>query len=221
MKHRFFILFKNEVKLAISTSESFLSPAFFVFLIFLLFQMGESPALSWERGVFLSWMAPLLAGWLRMSRTFDLETDGGVMEGLRLIPGTAFLIILSKWLVNFAFILFLEAFSVALTILLFNLNHPFVFIKALSLPLILGAFGYSLLATFFAGLLMDHPRRDMILPVIGYPLLIPLVLGVIKCVSFGISGESFAWNADWLKILTGFNIIYLILVLIMWDTTTE
>ena len=77
----FSILFRNEIRLLFKTSEALLSPIFFVFLIFLLFQLGESSSLiNLERAVFLAWMAPLLAGWLRMSRTFESETEGGVID---------------------------------------------------------------------------------------------------------------------------------------------
>lgn len=210
----FSTLLKNEIRLVFRTSEALLSPAFFVFLIFLLFQMGTM-APSINQAYFLSWLAPLLAGWLRMSRTFELEVEGGVMEAIHLIPGASFRMILAKWFVNFSYLLFLELFSIILAILLFNLNQPLDFLRALSLPFILGSFGYSLLATFFSGLLRDHPRRDMILPVIGYPLLIPLVLGVVKGVVFTSTG--FSWDGAWIQMLLGFDIIYLILVLMVWN----
>lgn len=207
-----FIFLRNELNLVFKTKESLFSLFFFAFLLSLLFVFGFPTGGNLVPILPFIWLATLFGGILRMNRTFEAENEGGVLDGIRMIDGAPLPFFVSKLLTNFIFILLIEAISIFFVLLFFNPPEPFFQLKFFIYPLVLGALGLAVIGTTFSGMLVSHKRKELILPVISYPLMMPLIVGVVK------SGEG---SLVWLRLLGGFDIIYLVASLLVYEMLLE
>lgn len=220
---QFVTLFQNELLLTTRNKESFLSLVFFCFLVILVFDLG----FSFQTAMILPlvfpfvWLATLFGGILRMNRTFEPEGSGEVFSGLRVIPKIAVPYFLSKFIINFFFILLIEVIVLFLVIFLFNVAQPVVYLKNGVIPFVLGAFGFACVGTVFSSMLITHKRKDLILPVILYPILVPIIVGVIKSFTYSVQGDLIGLEITWIKILGIFDIVYFVLSLLVFETLME
>ena len=217
------VLLKKEFILINRSRESLISVFFFSFLIILIFHFGFSlEGLNLVPFVLpFIWLAVLFGGMLRMNHTFEPENEGKVLDGLRLVKGIAVPFFLSKFLLNFIYVLFLELVAFFLVIIFFNLHAPFTYLSSVWLPFILGGFGFSCVGTTFASMVINHSRRNLILPVIVYPIIAPLIIGVLKSIVYGVDGRLLGLDASWLQILITFDVIYLVLSIMVFDVLLE
>lgn len=217
------IFFKNELRLNLRTKESFISMVFFSLLVILVFHFGF--ALDKETTASLAgpmiWVATLFGGMLRMNRTFEMENEGSLFDSLRLIKGAAVPFFLSKFLINFIFILVLEILIFGFVIFLFNIAGPGEYLRLFWLPFLLGGFGLACIGTTFSGMVVSHGKKDLILPIIAYPILVPVIIGVMKSVEYSVLGIPLEINYTWIKVLVAFNVIYFILSLIVYESILE
>ena len=216
----FWLLLRKEFLLGVRTRESLISSLFFTFLIVLIFHLGFSLDESGNVIPYLAsfiWLAALFGGMLRLNQTFEPENEGKVMDGMRQIPGIAAPFFLSKFVYNLFFIIVLMVFTGAMLVLLFNLREPFVYFSWVALPLFLGAVGLACIGTVFSNMVISHNRREIILSVISYPILIPLIMGVLKAVVYTAGGQILGVDAAWIKILSVFDMVFLILALGVFD----
>lgn len=121
------------------------------------------------------WGALAFAGTLGLSRAFDREREGDTMRALLLSPAPRLAILLGK-AAAMAVLIGVVAVVVAPVItLLFNLDGGFL-LGPVALALLLGVIGIAIIGTVFAAMLLRVRSRDVLLPVILYPILIPLFL---------------------------------------------
>lgn len=215
----FFTLLKKEFLLGLRTKESFFSIIFFTFLVVLIFHFGfsfENKNITPYITSFV-WLAGLFGGMLRLNQTYEPENTGKVMDGMRQIPHIATPFFLSKFLYNLLFILVLELFTFIMLIILFNLLNPWLYFSANWPPFLLGTIGLSCVGTVFSNMVISHNRREIILSIIAYPILIPIIIGVLSSFTYSATGNVMGLNVAWLKILAVFDIIYLTLSIMVFD----
>lgn len=216
----FITLIKKEFLLGARTLESVISVLFFTFLVVLVFHFGFA---FLDSNIFpfipsFIWLATLFGGMLRLNQTFEPENEGKVLDGMRQIPDIAIPFFLSKFIFNLVFVLVLEIFTFVMLIILFNIPAPLTYLAHNWLPFFLGAVGLSCIGTVFSNMVISHNRREIILSVISYPILIPLIIGVLKSFVFNVNGEIIELDMSWIKILAIFDIVYLMLSVMVFDT---
>lgn len=214
---------KKDLLLERRSASSFISILFFSLLIVLVFQFGFD-ILRWEATPLLCpfvWLTTLFGGILRMNRTFEGETESKMMDVLRLMKNTAIPIYLSKLIFNLTFVIVLEVIVLVTVLFLFNIPTPLESVSYIGLPLLLGTLGFVIVGTTFSGMLMSEKGRDLILPVIAYPILTPVIVGVIQSVDYSISGEVMGVQGDWIRILVSFDVIYLIASVMVFDRVMD
>lgn len=215
---KFNALFVKEIRLLFRTSESFGSMLFFSFLVLLIFNFAFPPDGS-RSAQFICpfvWLATLFGGMLRMSRTFEAEEEGNVFDSLRQIPQIAAPLFLSKFATNFLCLLILEGAAYLLAVLLFNPANPVEYFKITWGAYLLATLGFAFVGTTFAALLASSQRRDLLLPVIVYPILAPVLLGMIHCIDYSTTG-GVGLNFAWIQLLIGFDVIYGVASLMVYD----
>lgn len=159
------------------------------------------------------WIAVLFAGTLGLSRAFDREREGNTMRGLLLSPTPRAAIFLGKALGIAAFVLLTEVVVVPLVAFLFGaplFRQPL----PLVLTLVLGTVGFSVIGAVFASMLLRSRSRDVLLPIILYPILVPLMIAATKS-----TGALIAPRADmatayfWIKFLFAYDTVFLVVAL--------
>lgn len=204
----FLALLRVEFLNLLRAPTTFLAIAFFALLMVVVFYfsipmgMGDAQALV----PYIVWLVVLFGGILQCNRSFDLERDQDVLEGLRLIPGLTSHVFLSKWCFNFGMMLVLWAMVVLMAVIFFN--FPAILITpGFLLPVFFGIIGLVSVGTLVAGMVRGHHKRDIYLPILVFPLLLPLALAVVRWYAATENGEGM-WEAPWGHLLIGFDLIF-------------
>jgi heme exporter protein B len=144
------------------------------------------------------WATFAFAGTLGLNRSMAIEKDRGCMDGLLLAPVDRSAIYFGKAISNLIFMLIVEAIVLPVYSGLYAIN---LFQPRLLLIILLGSIGYSSVGTLLAAMSVQTRTRDIMLPILLFPITIPLLLAAVKVSSGLLSG------ADWSETLVPFNIL--------------
>ena len=210
----------KDLRVEFRSREIVYSMTFFAAMVVLLFSFAflRQSATGTEQMIDVSdlspgfiWVAVLFAGTLGLSRVFDRERESGTMRGLLLSPMPRSAIFLGKALAIAAMVLMVELIVVPMVAFFFEAE---LFTEPLKLLLILtlGTLGFAIVGAVFAAMLLKSRSRDVLLPVVLYPILVPLFIAAIKATSAmmeGATGDSWFW----IQFLAVYDTIFIIAAL--------
>lgn len=199
----------KDVLLELRTKERLSSLFVLAFLIILVFIFALSPeqARRPEIGAAVLWVTLLFAGMLSLQRGFLIEQERGCLFGLLLTPIDASTLFVAKFLGNVLFLIIVEAIITPITLLLLGSSWtPSLFLLA-GVEL-LGIIGFSALGTLLAAIAVRTRAREVLLPVMLLPLLVPLLIASVKVTSALLAGE--IWPDAWLRVLLAFDVIFVV-----------
>jgi heme exporter protein B len=165
------------------------------------------------------WVAIAFAGMLGLSRSFIMEKDRGSLEGLLLTPVDRSAIYLGKMLGNVLFITVVEIMILPIFMVLFNL--PADVLPALLGVMILGTIGFAGVGTLFSAIAVHTRAREVLLPILLFPVVIPVLLAAVKLTAAILDGVPFAEVRNWFSLLVAFDLIFLALSFILFDYVME
>jgi heme exporter protein B len=159
------------------------------------------------------WIAVAFAGTLALGRTFERERHAETLRALMLAPVGRSAIYLGKLLGIVVLMVVVEAVLVPLVGLLFHLRLTAAPLLMLGL-LVAGTVGFAAVGTLFAAMLVRARSRDVLLPVLLYPITIPVIIaGVRGTVALIDPSADVALAEMWLSILVFFDIVFVTLSL--------
>jgi heme exporter protein B len=85
----------------------------------------------------------------------------------------------------------------------------------------LGTLGFALIGTFYAALTANLRARESLLPVLMFPVVVPVLLAAVSATSEIVQSGNLALARDWLRLLTGFDLIYLVLCTALYGVVVE
>lgn len=193
------------------TRAAFSAMAFFAALVLFVFAfaVGPDPRLLERLAGGLLWIGIVFTGLLSLGRTFHSEELSGGLEGLELYPGDVRAIYLGKLLGNLLLLLVVEAILYPVAGVLFHLDlaaRPL----ALAGVALLGTFGFSVVGTFYAALTLNLRARELMLPLLLLPLLVPVLLGAVSATSALLTGGAPGEVGAWVRLLVAFDVIYFV-----------
>lgn len=182
--------------------------AMFSFAVLSLFifnyAMELDPASRADLAAGIIWVVIVFAGTLGLNRSFTAEQDQGAFDALMMAVPDLSLIYFAKFITNFLVMVFLTLLVIPIYSLLYN---QALFAPALGLVLLLGAWGYSAAGTLIASMTVQTRMRDLLLPILLFPLLMPVNMAVVKAASAVLAGVALADVSGWLNLLVVYNVI--------------
>jgi heme exporter protein B len=164
------------------------------------------------------WVSFAFAGVLGLNRTFVREQERNAIEGLMLCPMDRSAIYLGKFVGNVLFMLIVEAVTVPLFLVLFNVTAVGWGI----LPaLVLGTVGFAALGTLFAALAVNTRTREVMLPVLLFPLIVPIVIAAVKATGFAIGTIALDLAVPWLNLMIVFDVIFVVVSYLVFGYVLE
>ncbi|MBC8180651.1 heme exporter protein CcmB [candidate division KSB1 bacterium] len=183
-----------------------------------MFEPGSTNVREMVPGIL--WIAITFAGILGLNRSFIYEVDHGSLLGLLLCPVDHYVIYLGKMIGNFIFMLIMEIILIPLLIIFFNLNI-FSILLPLSLVVFLGTLGFAAVGTLLSAISVNTRAREILLPVLLFPVVIPILLAAVKSTTILINGGTLSDTISWIKILSGFDIVFLVLSSLLFEFVVE
>jgi heme exporter protein B len=216
-------IFKKDLRAEFRTKEAFNSSAAFSLLVVVIFSMAFRPTAEEARALSggLLWVAFAFSGMLALSRTFARELPNDCLLGLRMAPIAPAAVYVGKLFGNLLFLLVLELLLLPVFAVLYNVPMAG---QALPLGIIvlLGSWGLAAVGTTFAGMATSVRLRELMLPVLLFPVEIPLLLFLIEATTSVLQGGEAAVSVSlWLRMAFGFDVIFTTLSLFLFEYLLE
>lgn len=193
------------------TRANFNAVTFFGVLMLLLFGFALGPDAETLRrsAPGIIWLTVLFSGVLAFNRSYQIELENDALEALLGYPGDRRSIFVGKLAANLAFVLLVEAVIVPLTAVLYGLSlvRPF---PGLVGVLLLGTFGFVTLGTFYSALSSRSRAREVLLPLLLFPMLVPLLIAAAQATSALLAGDPMGDGRTWTGVLAAFDVIFFV-----------
>lgn len=195
---------------------------FFAALVLFIFNFAMGPDREQLRAAApgLLWLAFLFTGMLGLERSFQAERENDCFEELLLTPGDRESLYFGKLLGNILFMLSAEALILPLFGILYNLEI-WGSLPALGLIALLGTVGFSAVGTLLAAMTAHLRARQVMLPLLLFPLAVPVILGSVQSTAAVLSGGGMGEAAHWIKLLVAFDVIYLVVCPLAFEFVLE
>ena len=184
--------------------------AVFVFgatsLLLFSFAIGpDASALRTFSAGFL-WLGLLLSSTLTLAESFHSEMENRAMEGLLLLPSDPRALYYGKAIANWLQLTLLGIALVPVMVVLYDAGTTEL-LKLLGI-IILGAAGLSAPGTLYAGMTAQVKAKQMLLPLLLFPLIVPALLASVKATSLVILKDPMGQLNSWIALLAAFDLIY-------------
>jgi len=209
------LIMRKDLRVETRSLELFLTTLFFAVSSVLVFAFGfvrdGRPVENAAAGIL--WIAIAFAGTLALGRTFERERYHDVLRALLLAPVDRPAIYVGKLLGILALLAAVEAVVAPLIALLFQaplFRHPVL----LFLLLLLGTVGFTAVGTLFGAMLVRARSRDVLLPVLLYPITIPVIIAGVRGTAVLLQPEmDLAMVRAWIGMLAFFDVVFITLSL--------
>src|SRR5438270_1365567 len=161
------------------------------------------------------WVAFVFASLLGLGRTIAAEREKGSLDRLLLCPVNRKAIYLAKLLGNMLFIGVVEIVALPIFAALFDVP----LFGALLLIVILGTLGIAAIGTLFSAMAAATSARELLLPVLVFPLIVPVVIGAVRAT--GTLMVPVANEPPWLGLIVSFDIIFLSVSMLTFEYIVE
>ncbi len=207
--HSTWLIMWKDLRLEYKSRARVNATLFFSVMTLLMFSFAVGPhaeILAHNAPGFL-WLAIFLSSVLALGESLRVEADNDALDGLRLLPVSPAAIFLGKALVSTLFLscLGLLMLPVALALYGAELNGK---LGVLVLTLFLGSAGVSAPGTLYAAVAVQARARDVLLPVLLFPILVPGLLAAVRATSLVLTGDPMGQLGSWLGLLTAFAVVY-------------
>jgi heme exporter protein B len=165
------------------------------------------------------WISFTFAGMLGLSRSFAGEKEEGCLEGLKLCPAERSEIYNGKVLSNAVLMFLMEMATLPIFVVLFS--YEIKNILGLIVVIILGTFGFIFVGTLLSALTVNTRTREILLPVILFPVLIPVILSAVSATGIMLSNGNFSDVAGELQILVVYDLIFFVVAQMVFEYTIE
>ena len=168
----------------------------------------------------LLWLAFLFTGTLGLAQLFEAERGNHCLDALLLSPMDRGAFFLAKTCFNLLLMVAVEIVVIPLFWVLFNLAFwdrvPYLFFVTL-----LGTVGFCVLGTLISAVTLKARARELLLPLVLFPLMIPVILATIRCMEAILQSGEIGDALPWLRLLVGFDVIFLTLGTLIFDWVIE
>jgi heme exporter protein B len=204
------VIMAKDLRAELRTKEAINASLSFALVVLLLFSFAFDPSEETTREISggLLWIVFAFAGTLLLNRSFARELNNDCLDALisAPIPGSA--LFLGKALANYILVLAVELIALPLFGIFYNVRWTSQFWQ-LMMVIALATWGMTVTGTMFSALTVNIRLREVMLPILNFPILIPALLGAMQLTSALVAGNPItSANDSWLKMLIGFDVMY-------------
>jgi heme exporter protein B len=214
------VIASKDLRAELRTKEAINASLAFALVILLLFSFAFDPSEEQTREISggLLWIVFAFAGTLVLNRSFARELPNDCLDALVAAPLPSGALFLGKALANFALVLAVELVSLPVFGIFYNVRWTSHF-WALLLVLALGTWGLTVIGTVFSALTVNIRLRELMLPLLTYPVLVPALMGAMQLSTRLIAGQPLGVETEiWLRLLVAFDVIFTALSLVLVET---
>jgi heme exporter protein B len=210
----------KDVRAELRTKEALNASLAFALMILLLFSYTFDPSKEMMREVSggLLWIVFAFAGTLTLNRSFARELPNDCLDALIAapIPGSA--LFLGKCFASFVLVLAVELVSLPVFGIFYNVRWTLQ-LPWLLMVLLLGTWALTVIGTIFSALTVNIKLREVMLPMLTYPILMPALMAAMRLTTVLVNGQPIGEDdVAWLKMLIGFDVVFTAVSLALVET---
>jgi len=207
---------RKDLRLEWRSKDAANSMLFFALLVVVVFAFAFDPLAEESRLIAggIGWVALLFATVMALNQTWARELRNGVLDALRLAPASPNALFLGKVIANFIFVAAIEVLITPVFVVFYNLRvigsgSQLIMVAAL------GTWALVVNGTFFSALSIRTRNRELMLPLILFPISLPALLGMVLATTNILTGERSP--TDWIKLLTVYDVVFTVVSLLLFE----
>ncbi len=210
----------KDMRLEWRSKDAVNSMLFFALLVVVIFSFAFDLSGEESRRIAggLVWVALLFAAVVALNQTWARELRNQVLDAYRVSPAPAESLFIAKAIGNFVFVIVLEALMTPLFVLFYNLRSVGPAYQ-LVIASLLGTWALVVNGTFFAAVSIRTRSREVMLPLILFPISIPAILAMVSATSATLTGEGDAHLP--LVFLGVYDLVFTIVGLYLFETVSH
>lgn len=178
---------------------------------------SDSPA---SMAAAVLWVATSFAGTLGLNRSLALERDEQCLKALLMSPADRSWVFLAKATGNLVFLLAAQVILTPLVIVLFGVEDTGHW-SLLGVTLLLGSAGFVGVGTLFATMATSTRMRDWLLPILLFPVEVPVLIAAVKATAHVFSTAPPGESTIWIAILAAFDLIFVSMSILSFGSVVE
>jgi heme exporter protein B len=210
----------KDLRIEWHSKEALNSMLFYSLLVVVLFSLAFDPRGAFSRDIAGGVMsvATMFAAVSALNQAWAREIRHQVLDAQRMAPTPGAELYLAKALANFLFVTIVQVVLAPVFLVMYNLRAQG---QAWQLALVLPLATWALVAngTFFAALSIRSRNREVLLPLILFPIFIPALLAMVLATTAILTGENDP--SLWIKLLAGYDIIFTTISLLLFDVVLQ
>jgi len=208
---------RKDFRLEWRSKDALNAMGFFALLIITIFAFSFEPNAEESRRISggIIWVALLFASVIALNQAWARELRNQVIDALRLAPGAATEIFVAKLIGNFLFVCAVEIILAPVMIAFYNLRSigP---AWQLVVTFFLGTWALVVVGTFFGALTMRTRSREVMLPLLLFPIAVPAMIAMVQATTSILTGEA---SPDlWIKLLAGYDVVFTTASVLLFET---
>ena len=207
---------RKDLRLEWRSKDASNSMLFFALLVVVVFAFAFDPIAEQSRLIAggIGWIALLFATVVALNQSWARELHNSVLDALRLAPAPPNALFLAKVIANFIFVSAIEILITPVFTVFYNLR---VIGSGAELVLVaaLGTWALVVNGTFFSALSIRTRNRELMLPLILFPISLPAILGMVLATTDILTGDTDPLN--WIKLLSVYDIVFTIVSLLLFE----
>ena len=206
-----FVIAWKDITLELRTKDIMVSALVFALMVIVIFNfaLNITPTMVDSLAPGILWLSFAFAGVLAMGRAFIVEGNKGGLDALLLCPVSRDAIFLGKMISMFVFMVVIEALVLPIFVILFNFDS--ISLKLIVIML-LGTLGFATVGTLFSSIAFNLRSREIMLPLLFFPVGTPIIIGVVEASSGVITDTvNIIETSRWIGLIIVFDAIFLVL----------
>jgi len=206
----------KDIRLEWRSKDALNAMLFFSLLVVVIFMFSFDPLAEESRHIVggLVWVAFLFAAVVALNQTWARELRNQVLDAYRVSPAPATSLFLAKALGNFILVSLLEALMAPLFVIFYNLRVLGPAWQLIPVAL-LGTWALVVNGTFFAAMSLRTRSREIMLPLLLFPISIPAILAMVQSTTAILNGEGARF---WIVLLVTYDLVFTTVCLLLFET---
>ncbi len=209
-----FEIAKKDLRIEFRTKGTLNLMILFALITSMMFSVSIPVSLAERTAPSLLWLVFLFVGMLGYSRAFLREVETETLDGLKISPIAPTSVLIGKIIYNLVLMIMIEVIVLPIFVGLFNLdvaNPPLMI-----LSITLGNLGFVIVVSSLSILVIKSKMREMLLPVLIFPVVFPIITSTILAVRKAISGDIVGITSP-LALISGFSIMMFVVACLTFE----
>ena len=208
--YHLFVMVRKDFLLEVRSKDVVLPVFIFSFLVVVTFNFALESTPNTANLIVpgILWVSVLFGAMVGFGRMFLSESEQGAFQGLLTAPIGRDVIFFGKVISNVLFLLLIELILLPILVVLFNVTLSPLYMLYVSIPAL---FGISLSGMLFASISMNMRAKEVMLPILFLPVVVPIILGAVESTYAVMNGDNLDQFLKWITLMLVFDLIYSVL----------